>query len=235
MNKKRRSSFYSSLITHHSSLPPAFGSSTRLAARSRKPVTKPGSSAVGSSTVNVVPSPGVLSTEIVPSCASTTFLAMARPSPVPVSFVEKYGSKILSTCSAAIPSPVSVMETRARPSSAESLTVSRPPRPSIACMPLMIRFVKRERKDSRSPATELRDHLVEGRGEEAGLVAPVCAGDAYREVARGHAQRRARKLAHGARESEDECGGPRRGEQKDGERREQGLGGLPDGLVAGGA
>ena len=52
--------------------------------------------------------------------------------------------------------PVSVMSTRTRrASSDESLTVRRPPlpRPSIACTPLMIRFVKSERKDSASPTT----------------------------------------------------------------------------------
>src|SRR5581483_7047096 len=39
--------------------------------------------AIGNSITKVVPTPGVLSTLIVPLCASTMPLAMARPSPVP--------------------------------------------------------------------------------------------------------------------------------------------------------
>src|SRR5947209_5668852 len=84
-------------------------------------------------------------------------------------------------------------------------------------------------------ATELRDHLVEGRGEEADLVAAVCAGDADCEVARGHALRRAREFAHGSSESPDEHGGDGRRYEQDGERRQKRLRSSPERLVADGA
>lgn len=45
--------------------------------------------------VTVVPTPRWLVTAIVPPFSSMFRLAMVSPSPVPVAFVEKYGSKIL--------------------------------------------------------------------------------------------------------------------------------------------
>ncbi len=49
--------------------------------------------------VTVVPTPRALVTEIVPPFSSTLRFAIVSPSPVPVAFVEKYGSKIFASAS----------------------------------------------------------------------------------------------------------------------------------------
>ena len=67
---------------------------------------------VGSVSSTVVPLSRSLATEIVPPLNSTLRLAIGRPRPVPVAFVEKYGSKARASASASIPTPVS--ETRMR-------------------------------------------------------------------------------------------------------------------------
>ncbi len=51
--------------------------------------------ASGSVIVTVVPAPRSLVTAIVPPFSSTFRFAIVSPRPVPVAFVEKYGSKIL--------------------------------------------------------------------------------------------------------------------------------------------
>ena len=75
---------------------------------------------------------------------------MASPRPVPVSFVEKYGSKILAMSSAAIPLPVSLISTRALLVfiSAVSLIPTVPPLPSMASRLFIKRLVKTERSES---------------------------------------------------------------------------------------
>ena len=67
--------------------------------------------AAGSVIVTVVPTPRALVTSIVPPVSSTFRFAIVRPSPVPVAFVEKYGSKIRAMASASIPTPVSATST----------------------------------------------------------------------------------------------------------------------------
>ena len=70
-------------------------------------------------------------TEIVPLCASTIVLTLARPSPVPCCFVLNNGSKILEICSCSIPLPESI--TWIITTSSVSLTeISIVPVPSIA-------------------------------------------------------------------------------------------------------
>ena len=54
-----------------------------------------------------VPCPGWLSTVMRPPSPSTTFFAMARPSPDPVRLVVKYGSNTLGRSSGEMPGPVS--------------------------------------------------------------------------------------------------------------------------------
>src|SRR5262249_22068734 len=70
----------------------------------------------GRLTTNSAPRPGSLSTSMDPSCASTIFLEIAIPRPVPLSFVVKNGLKIRSIFSGGIPAPLSTTRTRARSS-----------------------------------------------------------------------------------------------------------------------
>ena len=65
----------------------------------------------GSVTRNRVPVSGVLLTSMRPSCASTIFLTIASPSPVPVTLVVKNGLKIRSVSSAGMPGPSSATST----------------------------------------------------------------------------------------------------------------------------
>src|SRR2546426_1580670 len=72
-----------------------------------------GRAAAGSHTVNVLPAPGTVSTVMCPPCSSAKSRAIARPRPVPPSSrlrdwsIRKKRSKIRSTCSGAMPGPVS--------------------------------------------------------------------------------------------------------------------------------
>jgi hypothetical protein len=80
--------------------------------------------------MNVLPFPGVLSTSMWPWWAATIPRAIARPSPVPFpsGFVVKNASKICSRASDEIPTPVSLTEKYALPSSRVPLaSVRRPP------------------------------------------------------------------------------------------------------------
>jgi hypothetical protein len=61
----------------------------------------------GKMSVKVVPTPGLLSTFIAPWCPRTMPCTAASPSPRPVNFVVKNGSKILSLVAASMPDPVS--------------------------------------------------------------------------------------------------------------------------------
>ena len=67
----------------------------------------------GNCTVNTVPSPSVLLTDIIPPCFSTIVFATGKHRPVPLeeSFLvlsaRKKGTKILSMVSSCIPIPVS--------------------------------------------------------------------------------------------------------------------------------
>ncbi len=102
-------------------------------------------------------------TAIVPLWSSTIFLTIAKPKPVPVSLVEKYGSKILSTFSGAMPPPVSwiLMQTKFLPSgfsksdgaraSVESVMVRFPP-VFIAWTAFKSKLLNTERRYSGSPA-----------------------------------------------------------------------------------
>jgi hypothetical protein len=57
--------------------------------------------------VNIVSLPGLLSTVIVPLCASIIFCTILNPNPLLFALVVKNGSNILSIFSADIPFPVS--------------------------------------------------------------------------------------------------------------------------------
>ena len=61
----------------------------------------------GKMSVKVVPTPVWLSTFIAPWCPRTMPCTAASPSPRPVNFVVKNGSKILSLVAASMPEPVS--------------------------------------------------------------------------------------------------------------------------------
>src|SRR5262249_40855880 len=62
----------------------------------------------GNRIVNFVPLSGSLCTSIVPPCASTIFLTVGNPRPLPPGFVEKNGRKTLASTSADMPLPVSM-------------------------------------------------------------------------------------------------------------------------------
>ena len=62
----------------------------------------------GNLTTTVVPPSRWLSTAIVPPFNSMLRLAIGNPSPVPVVFVEKYGSNALASASPSMPAPVSL-------------------------------------------------------------------------------------------------------------------------------
>src|SRR5262249_37405318 len=70
------------------------GSPTR---RGRQAVWRSATSAVGSVTRKVVPSPTPLSTWISPPCSTIIWCTSASPRPVPCSFVVKKGLKMLSS------------------------------------------------------------------------------------------------------------------------------------------
>src|SRR4029453_10931717 len=67
----------------------------------------------GRLTANSVPRPGSLTTSIVPACASTIFLEIAMPRPVPFSLVVKKGLKMRASLSGPMPAPLSRTPTTA--------------------------------------------------------------------------------------------------------------------------
>src|SRR6185295_1119937 len=74
-----------------------------------------GSGAAGSSMRMRVPSPGRLCAEMAPPIASTMFFAMARPRPLPVRLVVKYGSKTCDRSARSMPTPWSSTSSTTRP------------------------------------------------------------------------------------------------------------------------
>jgi hypothetical protein len=96
----------------------------------------------GSSIVTRAPCGSRLAMRIAPPWASTMFLTIPRPSPVPLSLVVKNGSQIFSARSAGMPGPASSISMQARPPSARRPTPMRPPS-GMACIALM----KRLRRD----------------------------------------------------------------------------------------
>src|SRR5260370_10788524 len=80
--------------------------------------------AFGRRTVTVVPTPGWLSTSIVPACRLTMPWQTARPMPLPspTGRVVKNGSKMSGRCSGAIPTPPSEMPTATLSPSSWTLT-----------------------------------------------------------------------------------------------------------------
>src|SRR5262245_57595694 len=99
--------------------------------------------APGSTTRNVVPPPGTLSTSSCPPWAETTLWLMARPSPVPAptSLVVKNGSKMRPSSSGGMPDPSSRMATTAASPSMRVVTQMFPA-PTIASQALASRFMK---------------------------------------------------------------------------------------------
>src|SRR5262249_54377806 len=99
--------------------------------------------APGSTTRNVVPPPGTLSTSSCPPWAETTLWLMARPSPVPAptSLVVKNGSKRRPSSSGGMPDPSSRMATTAASPSMRVVTQMFPA-PTIASQALASRFMK---------------------------------------------------------------------------------------------
>ena len=87
------------------------------AAGAAVPAATGGGVTTGSSTPNVVPRPGTLSTVMVPPCSSMMLRHSDRPSPVPspAGFVVKNGSKMRERISGGMPRPVSAISTRTRP------------------------------------------------------------------------------------------------------------------------
>src|SRR5688500_920192 len=82
--------------------------------------------ALGSSTTKVVPTFGLDSNDIEPPKASTMFLQMARPKPVPDDLVVKFGTNTRSASSAVMPLPLSVTDTRTNRSFASQQTSINP-------------------------------------------------------------------------------------------------------------
>ena len=105
---------------------------------------------MGSTTVNVVPTPGALRKLMLPPWSSMILWVSASPRPVPAALVVKNGSNTLSASEGEMPLPESSISTRIRrrpvpPASASALrcqpvrTVSRPP-VSIASSALLTRL-----------------------------------------------------------------------------------------------
>src|SRR5438876_2551035 len=79
----------------------------------------------GSVTWKTRPAPSAGAAAIAPPCASTAWRAMARPSPVPLGFSEKKGSKSRDSASAGAPGPLSVTDSVATPFPLPTATVTR--------------------------------------------------------------------------------------------------------------
>src|SRR5258706_7575621 len=96
----------------------------------------------GSHTVKRVPRPTVESTSMRPPCCCTILYEIDRPSPVPlpISLVEKNGSKILGSTSGAMPPPLSATSTATPSPSLQVVSVIEPGRSPMACAALEIRF-----------------------------------------------------------------------------------------------
>ena len=89
----------------------------------------------------VVPVPAALSAWIEPPCFWTMLNTIARPRPVPLSFVVKNGSKIFSRVSRDMPVPVSETRILTAASSSSARTVSSPV-PAMASQALAKRLRK---------------------------------------------------------------------------------------------
>src|ERR1019366_8415974 len=77
----------------------------------------------GRSTRNVLPLPGMLSTDILPPCPSTIFATIARPRPTPACFVVTNGLKMVSILCGGTPHPCSITLISAWSSTSRVLTV----------------------------------------------------------------------------------------------------------------
>ena len=91
-----------STVRHDTTLRSA-GAPVWIRTGTRPAPTNTGFYLIGSEMENFVPCPGVLSTFICPPCPSITRFTIARPTPVPSSFVETNRSKILLSCSSGMP------------------------------------------------------------------------------------------------------------------------------------
>jgi hypothetical protein len=109
----------------------------------------------GSVTWNSVPRPTALRASIVPVWASTIFLAIAMPRPVPCSLVVKNGLKMRSSFSGGIPAPLSRMRTVAcRPPFSMKSSMRRPSAtPSKASIALSRMLTNTPRSFSASACT----------------------------------------------------------------------------------
>src|SRR5205085_4191222 len=83
-------------------------------ARHAQASTGAGVRVTGTSMTKRVPEGWLSSTRIVPPCSVTISLTIGRPSPMPFTFVEKYGRNSLSRSSLGIPGPVSATTSRTR-------------------------------------------------------------------------------------------------------------------------
>src|SRR5882724_10336854 len=109
----------------------------------------------GSVTRKTRPAPSAGAAAIAPPCASTAWRAMARPSPVPLGFSEKKGSKSRDSASAGAPGPLSVTDSVATPFPLPTATVTRRGEEDIASASraLSSRFRSTSRSFSRSART----------------------------------------------------------------------------------
>src|SRR5579863_7058645 len=115
-----------------------------------------GTSAAGKRMTNFVPTGKLSSTRMLPLCSATMRLAMARPSPVPRSLVEKCGRNSRSLSSGEIPcplSPISITTASSSLSARVEMASCRIDEPSIASAALSIRFTSTRRRSSRSALT----------------------------------------------------------------------------------
>ena len=126
-----------------------------------------GTSAAGNRIKNRVPVGKLSSTRIVPLCSAMIRLAIANPSPVPRSFVEKCGKNSRSLSSGEIPCPLSEISISTASPSLSTRVATRSCRivePSIASAALSIRFASTRRNNSairlhrRQRCRELRPH-----------------------------------------------------------------------------
>src|SRR5438874_2671370 len=146
-----------------------------------------GASASGKVTRTVRPAPSAGAATIAPPCASTAWRAIASPSPVPVCFKEKKGSKRRGSASAGTPGPLSVTDRVATPCPLPTATVTRRGEEDIASASRA--FSSRFKSTWRSLSRSARASTPGGPTRSAVIPAASSRGRSASSVARASSPR----------------------------------------------
>src|SRR5947199_180246 len=146
-----------------------------------------GASASGRVTRKVRPAPSTVAATIAPPCASTAWRAIASPSPVPVGFREKKGSKSRGSASAGTPGPLSVTDRVATPCPLPTATVTRRGEEDIASASRA--FSSRFKSTWRSLSRSARASTPGGPTRSAAIPAASSRGRSASSVARARSPR----------------------------------------------